>query len=40
VLRVVIVNHAYDPEVADPERTLEAFVALREFASGVRGGDR
>lgn len=36
MLRVVLVNLAYDPALIDPERTLEAFVALREFASGLR----
>ncbi|MFO7544740.1 MAG: glycosyltransferase family 4 protein [Trueperaceae bacterium] len=36
MLRVVIVNYAHDPVVTDPDRTLEAFVALPEFASGLR----
>lgn len=36
MLRVVIVNYAHDPAVTDPDRTLDAFVALPEFASGLR----
>jgi glycosyltransferase involved in cell wall biosynthesis len=36
VLRVVIVNYAHDPAIVDPDRTLEAFAALREYASGLR----
>ncbi|NLG09062.1 MAG: hypothetical protein GX560_07395, partial [Deinococcales bacterium] len=35
-LSVVIVNYAYDPRFATPERTLAGLVALPEFASGLR----
>jgi glycosyltransferase involved in cell wall biosynthesis len=35
-MRVVVVNCAYDPGVADPERTLDAFAALRGWAAGLR----
>lgn len=35
-MRVVVVNHAYDPAVTEPERTLAAFAALRTLASGLR----
>lgn len=35
-LRVVVANYAYAAGIPEPEGILDAFVALREFASGLR----
>ncbi|HZJ10501.1 MAG TPA: glycosyltransferase, partial [Trueperaceae bacterium] len=34
--RVVVVNFAFDPNIADPNGTLDAFAALRQWAAGLR----